>query len=308
MAQELEVRLAEFLAKAESKERLGLHGTLPGIGTLRGEFFQDAEVPAGSLRWELIAFSLYLSHKETHWGTWIGPSLSAESESGERVDSPSLPSITKDCLDYWQQRMSLSTHPLMRARYADAVWELSGPAIGAAPPIEAARIAIDGYIDAVINDRIEPRGWHKEVVQRAINLALSIGDTARLRKIVDDLVSYAADGQDQKVIEWRERDLFHLLTSLSKKHWFRDVLDKLAERISSRIATVGEGIGKQWSSHILSVPLAEYYWKTDRRELAQSVIHTHGNIVRQEAATAHPMMATGWLEQLFGVLQRFDAH
>lgn len=300
--------VADRLREIEASHRLSFCGVPHQLGVLRTELFAESEVPDCALRWELIALGLYLSDEPTHWGTQHGPSMSGQNDDGERVDSPPLVTFTTECLEYCRRRMDETDHPVLKARYADVVWDLTKTALGDRPPIASARIAIDGYLEAVLDDRIDPPGWHGEQIDRMISLAVSIGDDDRLAAICESLNKFAASGRNGKEIEWRQRDLFPHLLRIPKKKWPQDIIEQLAADLRVRLENLTLGTGKQWAFQRLALPLAEFYWSTNRKEDAQAIVRTYGGAVLHEAGGAQAMMATGWIEQLHKLYHRYELH
>jgi hypothetical protein len=114
---------------------------------------------------------------------------------GERtMHSPSIEPINEDILAYWFNRLSAVRHPVLKARYADLAWEVTRLFKGRwtppnaearnpyKPNIAAALAAIDAYLDAVEHGVVvDPfRAWG--FVGRAVELAASVSDTARLAR------------------------------------------------------------------------------------------------------------------------------
>ena len=89
------------------------------------------------------------------WGLYFGPMWSATSQSGEEFDSPPLSAITPEVLAYWRQRAEKTSNPIMRARYADLLWEMPKKLDGAKPDAGMARKAVDAYLDAVEGHRYD---------------------------------------------------------------------------------------------------------------------------------------------------------
>ncbi len=81
--------------------------------------------------------------------------------------------IDGDVIAYWKRRAKESSHPILRARYADVVWDLERAATGGKPSIQMAWMAVDSYVECgkQFTDRSE-----EERLNRALELALSIGD------------------------------------------------------------------------------------------------------------------------------------
>ena len=128
------------LDAANTLEHYEVNAALEAAGKAAKESGEEID----ELRFEFIAAYLALYDKPYVWGTYYGPEMSTVAEDGQRFDAPPLESITAECIDYWADRMTAAHHPALRARYADLVWDLSQKATGNNPPIEAARVAIDG--------------------------------------------------------------------------------------------------------------------------------------------------------------------
>jgi hypothetical protein len=84
---------------------------------------------------ECWAFGFYPqdSGEPSCWKTHFGPSMVW---GDARV--PDIAWLDVECFAYWTGRMSKARHPLLRARYADLVWDLSKVACGLKPPIDGA--------------------------------------------------------------------------------------------------------------------------------------------------------------------------
>ena len=79
------------------------------------------------------------------WGTYYGPEMS-------RIDNNAIVRHAAAGAHHagmhrvLDRSKNTARHPALRARYADMVWDLSQKATGTKPPIDAARIAIDGRL------------------------------------------------------------------------------------------------------------------------------------------------------------------
>ena len=85
----------------------------------------------------------------------------------------------------WCERAPRTRHPLLRARYADLAWEIARfrrAELSVRAAVAMARMAIVGYLDAV-ERRLTPEdlcAWN--YIERAIELAARISDTARMQR------------------------------------------------------------------------------------------------------------------------------
>jgi hypothetical protein len=71
---------------------------------------------------------------------------------------PDLKQVNAAMIDHWKSRAREVRHPLMRARYADLVWDLEQPATGRKRAVRFARQAIDAYVEASKNPIADPEG------------------------------------------------------------------------------------------------------------------------------------------------------
>src|SRR5262245_60567531 len=84
----------------------------------------DEKKAANAERW---AFHFYSQEpgELSCWKTHFGPAF----ESGD-FRNPDIAWVDQMVIRYWEKRMAAAKHPLLRARYADLVWDLSKPACG----------------------------------------------------------------------------------------------------------------------------------------------------------------------------------
>src|SRR5690242_10750345 len=59
------------------------------------------------------------------WGTAFGPMMTYRNDRGEQVNVPNVREADATTLEYWKKRCRETTSPILRARYADLVWDLS---------------------------------------------------------------------------------------------------------------------------------------------------------------------------------------
>jgi len=135
-------------------------------------------------RAEYIAFA-FDARRYEKWNTYFAPLL----ESGEVCD-PDLRSVDHATIDYWNMRRLEAKHPVLKARYADLVWDLSKPATGLKPPIEACRAAIDEYAAAASRAAADTLHNAEDRLERALRLALSVSDAGRIEKVCDAMFDF----------------------------------------------------------------------------------------------------------------------
>lgn len=162
---------------------------------------------------DLLAFGLSAeTGARPPLNTYFGPLMSYANSAGEDRFSPDPREVTGEVLDHWQARLDEVAHPLLRARYADLLWEFAKIAAGRRRDPAHARIASEAYISAVRENMVEHSYERSTYLRRALDLACFVRDDA-LR-----------DAARVALIE-----LFHQAIESGVGHW-SDVYDRLIQR------------------------------------------------------------------------------
>jgi len=72
-----------------------------------------------------------------------------QGEDGTTLHFPDLTEIDADYVEHWEARAQAASHPVLKARYADLVWDLKREVTGVVPDPMYARVAVRAYLDAV---------------------------------------------------------------------------------------------------------------------------------------------------------------
>ena len=92
-------------------------------------------------------------------------------EDGTANEYPSITVVNQEILDYWATRAKEAKNPVLKARYADLVWELSKPATGESADVSMAQITIDSNIEIAEKDA------HEHEVHVVTKLERALGDS-----------------------------------------------------------------------------------------------------------------------------------
>lgn len=300
--------LAEALAKLDAPSSLEHHAVNSALEPA-GKAAKESGETIDELRFEFIAVYLTLYDEPNVWGTYYGPEMSTITKDGKQFDTPPLGSITPQCIAYWTARMNGARHPVIRARYADLVWDLSQEATGAKAPIDAARIAIDGYAEALMAyPEMSSHSWG-DIRKRIIDLSLSINDDDRLRKAVGANVAYANGDVDKDEKEFRRRSLFAILRSIPAKRRPQAEIQAVIDDFRKRLETLNAEKADQFSMDRYALPLADHYRSSQQPDEAKTVMRMYGAAVERMATkTTMAILAVGWLRQLYEQYRRFEMH
>lgn len=188
---------------------------------------------------DMIAFQFQEdASQQGPWHTYFGPMGSSTYENGTVLYSPDPDQLDGEVLDLWASRAETLAHPVLKARYADLVWELGRHVDGRKRDVNFAKIAADAYVSAVTNGLLIERYEMVPAACRALELALSINDKERVtiaRDLLLDLFRRGvADGN-----RWSEP--YRRLAS-NKKAGLTDAQKKeLVDGLEAIYANTGSG-------------------------------------------------------------------
>lgn len=217
---------------------------------------------------ELMAIYLQMSFsnvREDPWNSFFRPLSSMTSPDGVAYYTPDVNNATEEAVAHWAGRARSLTHPVLRARYADVVWELGRLITKKPRDVAMARIALDAYIDAVDGRLVKHITVTFKHAKRAIDLAAQIGDqpgTDRARQALlglhrevmardsghlwatayDHLVDHKKAGTTPAEIDGLVADMERVLARASDSgdpkrfdpHTVTDVVTRLTKHYSSR--------------------------------------------------------------------------
>ncbi len=149
---------------------------------------------------EILAFVLVGSRTDASpWGTFFAPLASGTDKDGKAVYWPDIADANADVIHHWMDRANSTKHPVLRARYADLVWEM-GPAIaGGRRDPDMARSAVDAYLASVPPPVLPKLHDRFEAALRALDLACLIRDeerTASARELLMGLHREAVEAKE----------------------------------------------------------------------------------------------------------------
>jgi hypothetical protein len=179
------------------------------------------------------------------------------------------------------------------------VWDFKKTVTGEEPSVRFAQRAVDAYLDGVRTN------WYKEPLihaalasQRALELALRIGDRARItacKTVMLDLFAHAVKPMHQGV--WAT--IFDTLTGTKKAGLTEDETATLINGLEGMLAasaTKGAEQFDPFGAEAAARRLASYYERQQRKADVQRVIRAYGNAFEQIAQDANPTLAMSWLQ------------
>lgn len=265
----------------------------------------STDVACKEWQYETLAFSFLESHtnSKNSWGSHFEPMMVLRGDDGRTVETPSLKQIDAAALSYWQQRAKATTNPLLKARYAGLVWELSEVAVGDKPNHIMARL----YCDAILN--VADRKLHQYEVDvikklgRALSVAISLNDQPLIGKAKQTIIKFEREvGEDSKPGLWGFS--FDLLVGNRKVPLSNEeeveIINVLEERLQ-RLKT-----GDPWHCEHAVEKLARYYRQRGREADCSRVIRDLGSAFEHATENVAPLAASTRLEHMYQVYRQFN--
>lgn len=243
---------------------------------------------------ECWAFNFYprTTGEFSEWKTHFGPAVAM----GD-FRNPDITWLDQAVLKYWEKRMTAAKHPLLRARYADLVWDLSKPACSLKAPIDAARIAIDSYVAAGALADAGSAMMASDRLQRGLRLAVSLGDQTRAEQARDALVAFFARVNGT----WGWVTLIDMIEELPKIKLTDAQKDAMVAGLEAHVAEVAgkpKGVDPGESLHV-AARLVRHYQRAGRQPDADRVVVACGQAAERHASTTDHTRALFWLDQVF---------
>jgi hypothetical protein len=252
---------------------------------------------------EVAALQMNLLHGQgqSHWGTRFGPILENIMEDGTRHSFPDITGLDEPTIEYLGRRASKAIHPVLRARYADFLWDITKIATGNRPSIELAWQAIDSYIES--GTRYPNSDQTSERLTRALELALSVRDDTRASKVVETMLGIL----DQT--EFPGSRVLWVFDTLTEQHGVtlsKEQEGKLIDALEAELARICDSENAVGIvAKAPAVRLARHYERGGQPDESKRVIRTYGNALADFAMKADGLVAMGWLQDVYATYVQF---
>lgn len=258
---------------------------------------------------EQFAFSVMPNyrHEETSWGTYYGPMMTGRWDDGTYYEWPSIREVDKANVDHWIHRYGATKNPVLVARYADLVWDLSKLVCGVAPTVYAARTAIDALCDAIAESKYRRNTEAIERIHRALNIAVSINDQLRVVKVRNLMIELEDRiAVDEKGGLWG----FCFDSLVENKHVELEpdqeakIIWDLEQRFA-RLSNPSDPLALDpHGAETAAMRLVTYYQRKNARGKVESTLKQYSDAYVAKAKVVAPLVAHAWLKQVYEYLQQ----
>jgi hypothetical protein len=270
----------------------------------------DLSEPPMELVAESMAFDFFEDYHDqpTGWGTYYGPMFVFSNGDGTATESPSIKKVTKQIIKYWTDRAKTAKHPVLRARYADLVWDFQKVATNESPHYSMAQIVIDSIIEIAQRNCYAPEVNVIKKLGRALSLASALNDNSRIKKVADATLAYEdAITDDSKLGLWGFA--YDLLFENDKVELTADQKQKLIDDMEGHLLRASQPTDQEkidpWAVEAAALRLARYYRKIGRNENTKRVIVAVGNAFIQASSKASALQTSAWLQRVHTTYKEF---
>jgi lysyl-tRNA synthetase class 1 len=299
----LQATLTSFETSEKPFMEVAISGAINSAVAKQGEI-ADEDRPVIHAEWSAFQF-MTRSDTEGVWGTHFAPMMIATTTEGKQIRSPDIADLNVETVKHWQERARAVQDPVMRARYADLVWDLEQAITGQRASHHSARIAIDAYIEATDRRRftmdIEAVTW----LRRALDLSLSLRDAERVTRAVQSILEfYDAVAVPQSIGVWVfPFDALYDRKDITTPEQQAKIIADLESMLMATSTMDGSGHFDPHGAEAAAERLAEHYRRGGDNANVHRVIKCYGEAFMKLSKDASPMLAVAWLQP---VIERYE--
>jgi lysyl-tRNA synthetase class 1 len=228
------------------------------------------------------------------WNCFFAPKM--EAEEG-RAEFPNLALLTSEHIDEWAELAESLQHPRLRARFADAVWEL-GKRLGSTRKdlYRFGRSASEAYLELAASEWSNPLEI-LSAAPRCVQIALQLGAGDLVDRGYEFLMGYANSADQGNVGLWGAPfDLLLDLNGLSEVQKDR-IVQHHAQRFETTVAS-----GDIFRMEIVGPKFAKYFYDRQQYQRAKEITFGYGESILKGAASLNSSLATHHIQ---GVLEAY---
>ena len=244
--------------------------------------------------------------RDSFWGTHFGPmAIFPGGDGTPTVVNPDISALDAEAVAHWEQRAEEANDPVMRARYADAAWDLAKGICGARPNHRMARIASDAYLRAVDRRLFIIPIFAAHWLVRALDLAISVRDESRTKSAIDSILTfYNANLSPKLVGVWIVLyDVLYDHPDLITEEQRGSIISGLEVMLKRLLSRDESNEFDPFNAQAVGEKLIQHYRKSGETGQVERVLKSIGAAFLTMAEGAGAMLATAWLEP---VAERYE--
>lgn len=256
---------------------------------------------------EIVAFSFMENSGTSNpkWKTYFGPLRVVPQDDGTARIWPDISQVTPEMLAYWERRAIECSHPILKVRYADLVWDFTRPVAGKGAPVLMAQTVVDSSLSLVSERLFDSRVDALQKLRRALSVAVSIRDTERTARVCDAMIEF-----EKQVTEDSHMGLWGICYDdmlASKKIALKPeqeewIVRALEERLTRCAGGSNTQPPKPHAAEHAAVRLAQYYKRKGSPADCKRVLLLYRDAFVKASESVPAATASLWLQGVFSVL------
>lgn len=256
---------------------------------------------------EQLAFRLQLQHGENPWGNYhYGPQFTFRTANGTPVYSPAFAEVTKEAVEYWNDRISECNNPLLKLRYATLVWDFQPSICHKQNNGNLYNIIVDAALDVCNGDYFKHPVLTVNMLEWLFAFTRNREDSfAKVKTAYADFEKrHSVDGA---IRYWASR--FQIMLD-NKKCFSEEEKEKLVaehEARLSRLANPGEDLPlNPWTVKAQACLLADYYTSKTEKEEVKRVLAVMEKSFHDYKGAMAGMQYAGILENIQHLYRHYN--
>lgn len=256
---------------------------------------------------EQLAFRLQPQHGENPWGNYhYGPQFTFRAANGAPVYSPSFAEVTKEAVEYWNDRISECNNPLLKLRYATLVWDFQPSICHKQNNGDLYNIIVDAALDVCNGDYFKHPVLTVNMLEWLFAFTRNREDSfAKVKTAYADFEKrHSVDGA---IRYWASR--FQIMLD-NKKCFSEEEKEKLVaehEARLSRLANPGEDLPlNPWTVKAQACLLADYYTSKTEKEEVKRVLAVMEKSFHDYKGAMAGMQYAGILENIQHLYRHYN--
>ena len=256
--------------------------------------------PCKEWEYEVIAFTFHEDYKDVPnvWGKYFGLTF------GDSVNNdPDMKSIDENTIAYWNDRVSATKNPCMKARYAGLIWNFSKKVSGKQADHQIARIFVNALLEIVSGKHYR---YDVDVIPKlecGLSVAISLNDSELMEQAKSAILEYEnVIAVDNKPGTWGFS--FDSLVGNKKVSLTDNEERKIVCTLEERMERLKKS-GDHWRCEMAAERLIRYHDAKKRDVNRITVLRTLGSAFEGAARTVNPLLASFWLEHIYALYSQY---
>ena len=236
------------------------------------------------------------------WGTYFAPWAIIEST---RFISPDISKLDGDAIVHWEQRANEVRDPVLKARYADAAWDLCKTITQNKPNYRMAVLAVEAYAAAADRRLSQLPFGAVQWLARAFDLARRLQNKALIDQVIASMFSlYESYLSPQYVGIWLTliETLYEAQELLTEEQTSRMVTD-MEEMLTTLSSPNEDNRFDAFNAQAVGEKLIQHYKSVDDQASVIRVLKTFGGAFEMMADNSGSSLAACYLQP---IIERYE--